>query len=258
VGGHDDGADVVLGVDAALGADQQRLLAVADAAGAVVPVVLRQRLGQHRRGDAARRHRRRVRRDLVGADEAAEVVHVGDAGQAAEPRADGPIEDGPPLHRREVAALDGEHQHLAERRHHRREAAGDAVREGAFQIVQPLVHLGARPVDVGAWAELEGHQGGGVAGDGADVDQVRDAPHRQLDDVGHLALQFLRRQAGRLDRHQHLRGRDVGKGVDRQLAVGVDAPEQDPYGGEQGDQALAQRQVHQASEHGSFSPRRLR
>ena len=116
-----------------------------------------------------------------------------------------------------VSELDGEHQHFAERRHDRREAAVGAGRQLVAHLLQPLVDLRAGPENVGAVGELERHQRDRVARRRAHRDQVGDAAHGDLDRRGHAAFELLRREAGARIDDQHLHRRDVRKGVDRQL-----------------------------------------
>ena len=59
----------------------------------------------------------------------------------------------------EIAADNREHQHFAERRHDRREAAGGAGRQLIGDRRKPFVHLRARPVDVSSLREFERHEG---------------------------------------------------------------------------------------------------
>jgi hypothetical protein len=151
------------------------------------------------------------------------------------------------LLRVQAAALDGEHQHLAERRHDGREAAGHARRQQVRDLVQPLVDLRPGPIDVGALRKLEGHEGVRIAGGRAHLDEVGDALHRPLDGHRDPRFQLLGRQAGGAHRNQDLHRRHVGEGVDRKLAVRVAAPNRDRERGEQGDQRAAQRRVHQSA-----------
>ena len=105
----------------------------------------------HRGGDRARSpcgHTGVVRHHLEAGDEAAEGVDFRHAGDRAQGRADRPVEQVAALGQRQVAALDAEHEHLAERRGHGGDPAVDAVGQIAPDGVEAVGHLLARPIDV--------------------------------------------------------------------------------------------------------------
>ena len=70
----------------------KRFLAVADATGAVVAIVSGERAVEHGHRNPARRHRWRRWHDLEGAHEAPEHIDVGDARQASQGGANGPVD----------------------------------------------------------------------------------------------------------------------------------------------------------------------
>ena len=149
-----DGAHVVEGLDGALGAHQQGLLAFAQAAGAVVAVVGLEGGLQGGEGEATGGQGGRVGADLEAAYLAAQAVHVGHAGHGAQLGADRPVEQGALLLQRN-RPFDGEHEHLAQRRGDRGEAAGGAGGQVAHHAGEALADLLAGPVDVGAVLEVE-------------------------------------------------------------------------------------------------------
>jgi hypothetical protein len=92
------------GADGAFAAHQQHLLALAQAAGAVVAVVGLQRGLAARPASRPRGQRGVVGHHLEAAHLAAEGVHVGHPGQGAQRRADHPVEQAAPLLQRQLGA----------------------------------------------------------------------------------------------------------------------------------------------------------
>ena len=192
-----------------------------------------------------------MRHDLEGAHLAAQAVDVGDAGDGAQLRADHPVEQGAFLGQRQVA-LDGEHEHFAERRRDRRHAAGGAGRQVALCGGQAFADLLAGPVDIGAVLEIDGDVGQRVFGGRAQQALVRDAEHFLLDRHGEAGFDFLRRHAGRLQDDLDLRRGHIGEGVDRQAAKGLHAGADQHGGQHQQQQALGQRKADQRGQHYSL------
>ncbi len=145
-------------MDATLRAYQQRFLAFADASRAVVAVVGGKRILEHLGGDAARRHGCRRRNHFENPDIAAEHIDIGNPGQAAQTRPYCPVDQAADFLHAERGGFHGEHQHLCQRRHDRRQPALGAVRQQVANFLQPLVDLRAGPVDVGALRKFEGDQ----------------------------------------------------------------------------------------------------
>ncbi len=248
---QNDGFYVVDRTDRPFGAHQQGFLAIVEAAGAVVAVVGFQHRLQILQRQAAGGQALRLRHDLEGAHLAAQAVDVGDAGDGAQLRADHPVEQGALLGQRQVA-LDGEHEHFAERRGDWRHAAGGAGRQVAHRRGQALADLLAGPVDVGAVLEIDGDVGQRVFRGRAQQALVRDAEHFLLDRHGEAGFDFLRRHAGRLQDDLDLGRRDIGKGVDRQAEESLDAGADEHDGQHQNQQALGQRKTDQGVEHYSL------
>ena len=252
--GDDDGADVVERLGAALDAHQQGLFAVREPAGAVVAIVGLQRLAQRRQADAARTQGRVVGDHLEHAHEAAEGVDVGHAGQAAQRRADHPVEQAAPLGLVELAAFDREHEHLAERCRDRCQAAGCRGGQVLCDVVQALGDLLARPVDVGAVVEVDGDVGDRVLGRGAQHALMRNAEHLQLDRHDDARLDLLGRHARRLHDDLDLCRGHVREGVDRQLAEGLDAQSREQQRENADQQPLREGEFDQSFEHDHSPP----
>src|SRR5690606_40301586 len=104
------------------GADVEALLATREPAGAIVAVVALPRASELIEADAARCEKLRIGHDLEGPGVPAEAVDVGHAGNRAQLRADHPLEQRALLLEGQ-RALDREHEHLAERRGDRGQAA---------------------------------------------------------------------------------------------------------------------------------------
>jgi hypothetical protein len=153
----DDGAQIVLRLDAALGAHQQHLVAFAQPAGAVVAVV-----GLDGSLDLCRRQPHRGQLDRIGHTSKLRTLPPraltsATPGHRAQGRPDHPVQQAAPLLQRQPFTLDGEHEHLAQRRGDRRHAAADAAGQVGRDVGQALGHLLARPVDVGAVLEIDRH-----------------------------------------------------------------------------------------------------
>ncbi len=202
----DDGLDVVDRTHAALDPDEQCLLAVLEPPRAVVAIVGLQRLLQLRDADAAALERRIVGHDLERAHHAAQRVHIRHAGQRAQCRADHPVEQTPALGCGEITALDGEHEHLAERRGDGGETARHRRRQVLDDVVEALGHLLPRPVDVGAVVEVDGDVGDRVLRRRPQNALARNAQHLQFDRGDDARFHLLRRHARCLHDDLHLGG----------------------------------------------------
>jgi len=152
----DDRADVVDGANAALDAYERAVLALVDAAGALVAAVRRDRAPERFGRDAAGCEGCVDGHDFEGADIAAERIDIGHARHGAQRRPDHPVQQRPALGERQVGAVDREHEHLAQRAGDRGEAAAHPLRQVARDVGETLRDLVARPVDVGAVLEIEG------------------------------------------------------------------------------------------------------
>ena len=249
-----DGSEILQRLDRALAAHQQHLLARAQTPGAVIAVVRRDRGGQVRQTDPPRGHARIVRHHLEAGDQAAERVHIGHAGHGAQGRADGPVEEIAASLQGEIAALDAEHEHLAQRRGHGREPAFNAVGQIAPDRAETLGDLLARPIDVSTLGEIQGDVGQGVFGDGAQHRLVWDAEHLQLDPFGDACLHLLGRHPRRLHDDLHLGGGDIREGIDRRGLEGQPAAADERQHGQQHQQPLGQRELDQTGEHHSAPP----
>ncbi len=100
----------------------------------------------------------RVGYDFKGAHLATQAIHIRDAGNGAQLRPDHPVEQGAFFGQRQIA-LDGEHEHFAERRGDRCHAASHAGWQIAHGGSQAFADLLARPVNIGAILEIDGDVG---------------------------------------------------------------------------------------------------
>ena len=251
LGLQDDGLDVVHRADGALGAHQQGLLAIGQAAGAVVAVVGLQDLPQILEGQAPGDQELRVGHHLEGPHLAAQAVDIGHARYGAQLRADDPIEEGALLGQRQVA-LDGEHEHLAEGGRDGGHAAGDSGWQVAHGGGQALADLLAGPINVGAVLEIDGDIGQGVLGGRAEQALIRDAEHFLLDGDGQAGFDLLRRHAGGLEDDLDLGRGDIGKGVDGQTQEGLNTRRDQQDGQDHQQEALGQGKANQGGQH--YSP----
>ena len=246
---HDNRAQIVCGLDIALTAYQQHLAAFAETTCAIVAIVRFDRTFDLSRRQAQCRQLHGVGDNLKTAHLAAERVHVGDARHGPKRRANHPVEQASLVFERQGWGLDGEHEHLAERRGDRRHATADAGGKIGRDVGQALGHLLASPVDVGAVLEVDGHIDQTVFRHGSQHALLRDAQHFDFDRSGDAALDFFRRHARRLHDDLHLGAGNIGKGIDRQVAKGIPAKAGQQSGPEQHEQTLRQCKLNQAVEH---------
>jgi hypothetical protein len=124
---HHDFRQIGRRLNAPFGPHEQRFLALVDAAGASVAVVRSNRLLERHHIDTAGGHAHRIGNDLEATHVATEHVDVGDARYRSQGRPNDPLEQRATLGEA-LRPVDREHEHLAERRGHRRNAAVDALR----------------------------------------------------------------------------------------------------------------------------------
>ncbi len=192
-----DGAHIVERLQGALGAHQQGLLAVAEATGAVVAVVVAQgglEIGQTQTVGA---QARQVGHHLEGFDQSAKAVDVGHARHAAQRRTEGPVQCSPAFGKG-LRALDREHEHLAQRRCEWRKATLGARRQILHDAAKAFGHLLARPVDVGAFLEIHRDVSECILRARAKHLGLRQSQQTLLDRRSDARLDLLRRHARRL------------------------------------------------------------
>ncbi|MHC2945234.1 hypothetical protein ACVIJX_002382 [Bradyrhizobium diazoefficiens] len=203
-GVHDNGLDVVDRADAAFNPHQGTVLALVDAPRAVVAAVGFDGAAKQLRRNAARGERIVERDDLERPHVAAEGIHVGNPGNRAQRRSDHPVEQGSPFRQRQLGAVDGKHEHLAERTGDRRKPATHPLGKVTSDVRQPLGDLVARPVDIRAVLEIDRDVGERVFSGRAKDLLVRQAQQFELDRDGDALLDLLRRQARCLHDDFHL------------------------------------------------------
>ncbi len=264
-----DVADLFQRLHLARRAHHELLAAALDVAGAGVGVVAVDRGDQGRQRQPVRRQPVHVGGHQVFLQVAADGVHLGHAGDAAQLGRDDPVLDLAQVHRRVGAAVGlarallrfhGPVEDLAQagggRPHGRLQALGQA-RLGALQA---LVHELACEPDVGAVPEHHGDLGQPVLRERTGLLQAGQAAHHGLDREGDALLDLERRIARRGGVDLHLDVGDVGHGVDRQAPIAVDAQAAQAKDGEDHQHAAGDDEGNEFIEHGRpFSGRaRLR
>ncbi len=221
-------------------ADHQRLVAALQKAAAGIGAVVRQRLPELVDGDCVFAQQKRIDPDLVFLDEAAKAHHVGDAGRAAQRGLQRPV-----LQR----AHFGE-RHVGRRDDHIPIDFTDRVGEGRqrrlqvgrqVDVLQPLEHLLAREVIVGAVRKRQRHDRQPRDRHGTQLRHARHAAHLAFDRQRYRALDFLRRLARDLRDDLDLHVLHVGKSFDRQVAPCVPARNRERQRQRQHEHALLQR-----------------
>ncbi len=147
---------------------------------------------------------------------------------------------------------------LAQPRGHRPQHRRHAHRHARLHFDDALHHQLAREVHVGLVAEHQRDQRQAGLVQRAHLCQRRQAGHRHLHRYGDEALDLLGRAPGRLGGDLHLHVGHVRKRIQRQLAGGVDAEEQQ-HGGHHGHhQPLLERAAYQCVDHAPSISARLR
>ena len=211
---HHNAAQVVQGGDRTFRAHDQCIVAIAQTAGPVVAVVALHRAGHVPEMQPRRRQPGTVRRHQEGAYLAAQCIEIGDAGNRAQRRADGPVQQRAPLGQAQAAALDGEHEHVRQGCGDRRQTTTDVAWQLAGSGCEAFGNLLAGPVDVGTLVEVEGDVGDGVLGDRAQHVRVLDAQQFHFQRHYHAGLHFLGSHAGGLQNQLDLGRGNVRVGID--------------------------------------------
>src|SRR5690606_17697734 len=108
----------------------------------------------------------------------------------------------------------GEHEHVAQRRAHRRKTTADVAGQIFPYGVHAFGDLLPGPVDVGALGEIQRDGTERIFGNRTQDVLLRNAEQFDLYRLRDQRLDFFRRHAGRLDDDLDLGRRNVGKGVD--------------------------------------------
>ena len=155
------------------------------------------------------------------------------------------------LHRRVLVGADDELVDLAEAAGDRRQLglAGD-LREARLDAAHALEHQLAREPDVRAVLEDDGHGREPGARDRAQLDELRQAVEGGLDREGDRSLDLDRREPGAVREHRDLDRRDVGDGVDRQVARRDAAADEQHDEQREDEEADVDRPRDDGSEHG--------
>jgi hypothetical protein len=196
--------------DGAGGAHDQRFLARGQAAGAIIAVARVDGAGQIGHAQARSGQRLHVGRHLIGFDHAAQRVDIGHPRHGAQRRAHHPVEHSALLGKA-LRTFQREHVHVGQRRGDGRHASRHRGRQIAHHTRQALVHLIARPIDIGAVVEIDGDIGNRIFGDRAQDRLMRNAQHLLLDGGDHAAFHLLGRHARSLQDDLDLGRGNVGK-----------------------------------------------
>ena len=244
-----DRSQIVQAGNAAFAANEQHFVAFAEPARTVVAVVRFDRLFQLRHRHTAHGHPDLIGNDFVRANDPSQSIDVGDTRNRPQRGADDPVEQTPSFRQGQPFAFDDEHIHFPERRRDGCHAARNTGRQAFGEAAQALAHLLARPIDIGAVLEVDGHIDQAVLDHGAQDAGLGDTEHLDLDRHRDPAFDFLRRHAGSFHDDLDLSTRHVGEGVDRQPCVGIPARACEEQRRKQDEQTLRQRKLHETGEH---------
>ena len=205
--------DVLRGHQAPQPAHVVELPALGVEAAASVAVVGPQRGRDGGNGKPGAGHFGRVKQHLVLHGLPAEWREVRDARHRLVRFAQDPVLDGLELHRRAVGAVEDVPVHQPRRREERRDARGHPL--GHLDVAEPLEHLLAREVRIGAVPEHHPDIRETVEGDGPLHVEPGQAVHLGFHRNREQPLDFLGGMARPLGDNLHLRRREVGIGIDR-------------------------------------------
>ena len=248
-GGDDDVAQIFQAGGAADVADEIFAGILVGVAAAGVGAELPQRLLDLLIADAERAQRRGQRRDAVLTDFAADRDHLRDAGDRQQARPDGEVGDLAHFHRRGRLRGHRDQQDLAHDRTDGADLRGDVERQLALHLRETFRDQLAVAVDIGAPIELDIDDRKPDAGDRSYPAHTRHAVHLGFDRKTDELLDFRRRIAFRLRHDGDGRTVEVGEYVDRQLARGIGAENDEDGCDRQNQQAIAERGADQECEH---------
>ena len=237
----DDRLQVVEALDQAGRADDELFAVALDvpAAGVLVRALERAYHVLDRQPDGLEAFR--IDHHLVLLVLAAEAVHLDDAGDGAELRADVPVERLLQLHQRVPFAAHDELIDLAERRRDRAHLGPPVVGgDGVLGLAHPLEDHLAGEVDVGAVLENHGDHRESVLRDRAHLLDLRDAGHGPFDGDGHVLLDLDGGEGGSRGDHLDLDVGDVRDGVDGQVQRRADPQDDEERSRQQHDRAVAE------------------
>jgi hypothetical protein len=160
----------------------------------------------------------------------------------------------PVLHRAQfgqvaVGGVEGIHEGPAHAGGIRAEARGHALRQPAAQAAEIFQHAAARPIGIGAVLENDIDKAESVKGIAAHHLGLRHGEHLGRDGIGDLVLHDLRRLAGPLRVDDHLHVRQVGDGVEGNVAHGIKAAEHEHNRAEKNNEFVLERKIYDAFEH---------
>ena len=192
-----------------------------------------------------------IHRHLVLLDEAADggdFRHAFDRGQLV---AQIPVLHGAQFGQVAVGGIERIHEGPADAGGVRAEAGRDALRQLPAQAAEIFEHAAARPIGIGAVLKNHIDEGEAVERIAAHDLGLRHREHLGRDGIGDLVLDDLRRLAGPLGVDDDLHVRQVGDGVQRNVAHGVNAAQHQRDRAQQDDELVLERKIYDAFEHDS-------
>ena len=251
---HADGdvADVVDGLDVAQRPHHEFALRHLDQAAADIVVAAPDGVLHLRERDVVEGQLVRIHFHLVLLHIAAHAGNLGDAGHRLQRVAQIPVLDGAQLGQVVLAAL--VHQRVFIDPAHaggvRPQRRRDARRQELGGIVQVFQHPGAGPVHVRAVLEDDVHEREAEERIAAHHLGVRHGQHRGGQRVGDLILDHLRCLPRVLGEDDHLHVGEIGNRVQRHLLDGQRAGDDQQRRGHEHQEAVLQRGINDASDHG--------
>ena len=218
-------------------------------AAAGVDAELGQRLFDLLIGDAEAAQRRRIRRNAILADFAADRDDLGDARDREQTRAHGEVGGLADFHRGRLVAAHRDQQDLAHDRVDRPHLGHHVRRQLGPDQGKPFGDLLPVAIDVGAPVELDIDDRKPDAGNGAHPRHPGNAVHLGFDRKADELLDFRRRQPFRFGQDGDGRLVEVGEDVDRQPAGAEDSEQHQNGRGRQHHEAVAQRLGDEKAKH---------
>ena len=249
-----DAAQVLQRLDGALGAHDQGLFTGLQPAGAVIAVVAFDRIDQIALVQAVGNQQAAVGNDHEALCLPTQYVDIGHAGQGAQGRAQGPVEQAAALLQAQSAALDGEHVDIGQRRGDRCQSSTHPGGKIGGDPGEAFGHLLPRPEDLGAFGKIQSDVGNGVLGHRAQHRALGHAQQFHFQRSDDPCFHFFRGHARCFQDQLDLGGRNVWISVDGQVQESKHSCTCQRQCAEHDQHALSQREFNEPCEHDPTPP----
>ena len=176
--------------------------------------------------------------------------NLSDARHREQGRPNGPVREGPQIHRRHTLACHA-HQHdlphdRADGRHERRDPLGQAL----DRLIDPLLDDLAVEADIRIPVELDEDDRQSDPRDAPHSLDARSAVHHRLDGVRYLDFDLFRRESRRFDQDRDCRSVEVRQHIDGETKSGHHPVHTDRQRSQDDEHAVRERESDNGLEHG--------